>query len=243
MPSAAARLVLVLLLGCGWIIALGGEAAMSAPAPSTAPAPEPEMSVVLHRPSARPSGGATTAPAAPVAKLSTGLDIKRIAWSLAIVIALILALRWGARFVFPSVRTHGASSAIRVLSRNMISPKQQVLIVQVGRRLIVVGDCGQQMNTLSEITDADEVASLIGQIRDERSEPVSRTFSTLFGGASSAFQTTEKADSGSEHAASDDLEEEAEEQAETDSTLVATRQELSGLMDKVRMLSRQFHRT
>ena len=38
-----------------------------------------------------------------------------------------------------------------------------------GRRVLVLGESGQQLTTLSEITDADEISALIGQLRGSES--------------------------------------------------------------------------
>nr|MBA3273479.1 flagellar biosynthetic protein FliO [Chthoniobacterales bacterium] len=101
----------------------------------------------------RNSSSATTQPGAGTAAVrpNTGLDVKRVSYSLAIVICLILALRWGGRLLFPGAKAFRPSRAVQVLSRNIISPKQQVIVLQVGRRVVVVGDSGAQMNPLCEI--------------------------------------------------------------------------------------------
>ena len=91
------------------------------------------------------------------------LDARRVIFALALVIALIFGLRWVVKKYFPSV-IGGSNGAVRVLSRSPLSPKQHVLLVQVGKRVLVVADNGTQINPLSEITDPDEVALLVGQI-------------------------------------------------------------------------------
>ena len=70
----------------------------------------------------------------------------------------------------------GATTAVQLLSRTVLSPKQHVMLLRVGRRLVVIGDSGGQMSALSEITDPDEVAALVGQIRDEKLTAAGPTF-------------------------------------------------------------------
>ena len=123
----------------------------------------------------------------------------------------------------------------------MISPKQQLLVVQVGRRLVVVGDSGQQMNPLCEITDPDEMAALIGQIHEEKRESPAGAFGAIFGRAGSAFEKEN-----GEPQRPVDVAEEADDSADSStgpSHVQGARDELSGLMDKVRVMSRQFRRT
>src|SRR3954471_11785206 len=81
--------------------------------------------------------------AAPVMRGTTKLrtdtlDVPRVGISLLVVIALIYATRLTLRKLSRSASGTTSSRAVHVLARNAISPKQQVLVLQVGRRLIVV---------------------------------------------------------------------------------------------------------
>jgi flagellar biogenesis protein FliO len=167
---------------------------------------------------------------------STSLDIRRVALALGIVLGLVFVCRWAARWMFPGVAAGRSSQVMKVLSRSVIAPKQQLLLVQVGRRLVVVGDCGQQMNALAEISDPDEVASLLGQLRaqPEASES-SKPFAPLLGRARDEFgdlpvpPVTEPFAPGGDE----------EENELAIAGVVETRGELTGLTEKIRMLSRQ----
>jgi flagellar biogenesis protein FliO len=106
---------------------------------------------------------------------------------------------------------------VQVLARCPVSHKQQILIVQVGRRLLVVGESAAGMNTLSEITDPDEVAVMMAQI-GARANAVSAI-------ASATPHAEEKAC-------------EIDEQNE----LSFARQQLNGLAEKVRVVARQLNR-
>jgi flagellar biogenesis protein FliO len=117
---------------------------------------------VIHRAATAPSA-VTTAPD------HGGFDASRVLWSLAAVLGLIVILRWGGKRLAASGATGRQARAIRVLGRSYLSSKHQMLIVQVGRRVLVLGESGQQLTTLSEITDADEIAALIGQLRGSES--------------------------------------------------------------------------
>ena len=199
------------------------------------------------RRASRAGANATTAPAARNPNsLSTGLDWKRVGYSLAIVVGLILVMRWGSRFFLPGGRGFNSSRAVKVLTRNVISPKQQLLVIQVGRRVVVVGDSGQQMNPLCEITDPDEVAELVGRIREDAREPVGKAFSTLFSRAGSSYEPPAPAAAPMYGAGAPAVDAGGRgEQVDVgleDPALAGTRQELTGLMEKVRLLSRQFPR-
>lgn len=176
------------------------------------------------------SGAAASAPAG-------FLDFGRVVLALGAVIAIVLLLKYAARLLFPSAVGARGGKAVHVLSRSMISPKQQVMLMQVGQRLLVVGDCGSQMNTLCEITDPDEVASIIGQASQDRRDPISGGFASLFRRAGQQYsgENTVSQDAG---ATSDKPVSDVEP-----SDLASTRREVQGLMNRVRGLSQQFGKT
>jgi len=153
-----------------------------------------------------------------------GLDTRRVALSLAGVITLILLLRVALRKLFPQAGAARSSAVARVLARTVIAPKQQVILLQVGRRVVVVGDCGTQMTPLAEITDADEIALLVGQVEQDKSGGASRAFGGLF------------------HRARKPFEEPADEPAPQRETSEDSSGELVGLSEKIRLLSAQFRR-
>jgi len=159
------------------------------------------------------------------------LDLPRIGAALAIVLGLIFALRWlGRRFV-PGVA--GGSGAVRVLSRSVVTPKHQILLVQVGRRLLVVGDNGTALSALSEITDADEVAAILGHIRSGSTaeKATAEVFAAELGRARNDLdQAIAPADVP------------VSPSRAPDESLESTRGEIDGLMHKVRVLARQLGR-
>jgi hypothetical protein len=129
------------------------------------------------------------------------------------------------------------------MARTPVSPRHQLMVLRVGRRLLVVADGGAQMNTLSEITDPDEVAALLGQLQDEHGERAGKGFGSLFSKMRGSYEAEPDAEGGDTSAApvsGGRFAEQHDDHDETDPAVTSTRQELSGLMDKVRMLSRQF---
>ena len=181
--------------------------------------------------------------------IGSGVSVTRVSVALGIVLLLIFGLRWAARGMFPGAGIARSNRAVQVLSRTVISPKQQLLLVQVGRRVIVVADSGTQMNPLCEITDADEIASLLGQVHAaEKSEPISRSFRSLFHRAEQTFGPGADGSSDREMENSvatrrGDVHDGALEGNGSAAALGTTQEELSGLMEKVRLLSKQFRRT
>ena len=176
---------------------------------------------------------------------NNGLDATRVLLALAGVLGLIVVLRMGLRRVFPGAISQRGTRAIKILSRSIVSPKQHLLLIQVGKRLIVVGDSGAQLNPLCEITDGDEVAEILASVREE-TVTAARRFENLFGRARKAFDedssnvpTTEAP---AESAFDPTHEINGSTPQNSDPALCETRNELAGLSDKVRELARQLQR-
>jgi flagellar biogenesis protein FliO len=155
-------------------------------------------------------------------------DLRRVFLALTTVLLLIFALRWAVKRFFPSV-VGGTSGIVRILSRSPLTPKQHVLLVQVGKRVLVLADNGTQVSPLSEITDADEVASLIGQTMPRAA-------------VKEAFEASlDKAEESYEEKSVTDVADAAPEPEETQSIGLKSG-EIDGLMEKVRSLAKQLGR-
>jgi flagellar biogenesis protein FliO len=164
------------------------------------------------------------------------IDFRRLALSLAIVLSLIFALRWVTKRYFPGIAGAKSAGAVRVLGRSPVSPKQQVVLLQVGRRVLVVADNGTQMNPLSEITDADEVAQLVGQLTAPAAPP-NREFEREFDKADEKLQETVNQQPLAEQMPNPD---EAEIPRPGDAAEVGSaHNEINGLMEKVRVLAKE----
>jgi hypothetical protein len=94
-----------------------------------------------------------------------------------------------------------------------------------------VGENGTQMNTLCEISDPDEVAGLVGQLREEKTAAAA-AFSSLFGRFNRRFGPEEER---IESDAPSELRDEPEEPRAS-----SARGELDGLRERVRLLAEQF---
>jgi flagellar biogenesis protein FliO len=169
---------------------------------------------------------------------SDPFSVTRVTLALGAVVSLILVFRWGARRFMPGGVTSGHSRAVQVISRTIISPKQQLMLVKVGRRLVLVANSAAGMNAICEIRDEQEVADLLGQVSADQGDSVTRAFGSLFRREEDKFSSPD----GEPEAAPgrpDNLARDPEEEA----AIGSTRDELSGLMEKVRFVSKQFRRS
>jgi flagellar biogenesis protein FliO len=162
---------------------------------------------------------------------SGAFDITRVLLALAGVIALIFLLRAFATRLIPGASVHKASPAVKILGRCVIAPRQNLLVIQFGKRLVLVGDAGSNLNPLCEITDPDEVAAILAQARDETIS-VARRFESLFGRARNDFAETPEPQPGDQFDDSHDIKPD-------DPALQDTQKELSDLREKVRDVARQ----
>lgn len=80
--------------------------------------------------------------------------------ALAIVLVVLLLLRTLLKRLARPARGGPRGGAIEVLARTAVPPRQQLLLVRVGRRLLVVGSSPAGLSTLAEIADPEEAAEL-----------------------------------------------------------------------------------
>ena len=242
--AALAAVMLTVLLAALPAVAV---AAPEAPAEEAAPV-NIQKQAINRKPGAASGPRATTQKTTANAPAGdkTAFDPGRVAWALGVVLVLILLARWIAKRFFGVTGTARGTRAVQVLSRSPVSPRQQLVLIRVGRRLIVAADGGGQMNTLSEITDADEVAALIGQVQEDHNGRAGHSFGNLFGKMRGKYDAD-----GDGRGPDDDrdvtpgpthgVQGRLFARDDSDDTVAApSRDEISGLMDKIRVLSRQF---
>lgn len=133
----------------------------------------------------RPAGGSSSRPARPAAETRAVGHLDRDAverrplsadgggsWlsglgrtlvALLIVVALIFGVRLVLRRLARGGRSRALPGAVEVVAKMSLSARQQLVLVRLGRRLVLVGTGPEGMTTLSEVTDADEVSALLGE--------------------------------------------------------------------------------
>jgi flagellar biogenesis protein FliO len=157
--------------------------------------------------------------------ISSGPSATRVAVSLAAVLGLIVALAVVAKKLAPRGRFAGvgqAGGAIHVMARTPISPKQKIILLQVGRRILVLADsAGQNLSTLCEIADFDEAAALISQLQTEKG---GNSFSAALNDAMERFRSAQDKSPSTPTAHRPDLD--------------SMRQEIEGLAQRVRGMAR-----
>lgn len=157
---------------------------------SDAAAPSPGSGAIIpdrtiRRPSPEKISSTTAQPAA--LQLNTAAESWRLGGLVPLII--VLGVMAGAyyvvkRFAPGAVKADGG--LLSVVSRAALSPKHSIALVRVGRRFVLVGISGDNIASLSEVTDEEEVADLVAATGTSRSE-MDTGFSDLLGGEAKLF--------------------------------------------------------
>jgi flagellar biogenesis protein FliO len=218
-------ILVALVLSCAApsaVLAQATQPAVRAAAPAL---DDPYKDKLLAARESRAATTQATARTAAGADNSDPYDLKRLGIALAVVVgAIFLTQKVWKRMGLPGAGGR-ASGALQVVSRLSVSPKQQVMLLRVGRRLVLVANNGAQMSPLCQIDDPEEAAAILGATATEQPTSASASFSAVLGGEEKDFEDRASAEA-----------EAAREEAE----IATTRDELNGLMDRVRTMSRQF---
>jgi len=98
-------------------------------------------------------------------------DVATTLLALAVVVAMIFLARYLLRRLAGVHAGTRRLAAMEVMARTRVSPRQQLLLVRLGKRLVLTG-CGPgSLTALAEVTDPDDVADLIQAA--EQSRPAS----------------------------------------------------------------------
>lgn len=102
-----------------------------------------------------------------------------LGFSLGIVVCLFLGVAWFAKKSMPAGSARLPAEVVEVLGRSTIAPRQQVYVLRFGRKLLLVSQQPGQTQTLSEITDEEEVIRLAGICEANSPRSATRTFSDV----------------------------------------------------------------
>ena len=108
----------------------------------------------------------------PVAPTASGA-IGTVVGSLAIVLGLFVVFAWCSRRLTPAGAAQLPKEVLELLGRAPLNSRQQVQLVRIGNKLLLVASTPTGTETLTEITDAAEVERLASLCR--RGQPASAT--------------------------------------------------------------------
>ncbi|GEM_PF-2263825 len=179
-----ALIVLMFSVLMVWPLAASTTAAAVEPDP-------PQAGFVLPDRESRPLGGqpqvteATEATSAS-ASLPTVMEFVRVGGALASVVALLFGLRFVLRRMGGMPSSKRPSGIVQIQARYPVARGQQIVLLQVGQRIIVAHQGSGGMRTLSEITEPAEVARLKGALEGKQTPTQSPDFQQTLAEAAAA---------------------------------------------------------
>lgn len=123
--------------------------------------------------------------------------------ALGVVIGLIFAARWAYTKMGGTVVAR-SSPVVEVLARTPVAPKNHVLLLRIGQRVLVVGDSSSGLRTLADLDDPEEVASLLQSVTADGERSVTKSFNALVSRFNTDYDGSDRradegADSGEVH--------------------------------------------
>ena len=99
-----------------------------------------------------------------------------VATSLAIVISAFFLLVWLSRKAAPKGLVSLPSEVVESLGRSQLSARQQMQLIRLGRKLVLLSVTSTGVETITEVTDLEEVERLCALCQQNRSGSMSETF-------------------------------------------------------------------
>lgn len=168
--------------------ATAASAASATSAATATAAEDVEQHLLGGKPSESHSAGAGLKSGKP-----TGNGLMGFALPLAAVLALIAIIVWAVKKYLPNVRRLTGSTAMKVVARTHLSPRQSIAVVRLGRRLLVVGQTADSLTPLGVVEDPEEVSELLGEIESGKSTSAVGHFSKVFQKTNDEFAATDEA--------------------------------------------------
>jgi flagellar biogenesis protein FliO len=115
-----------------------------------------------------------------------------VIFSMGIVISLFLGLAWVYKKSLPKSMGRLPHEVVQVLGRTSISPRQQMYVVRFGKKLLLVSQQPGQTQTLSEISDDEEVDRLTGICESHLPSSATQSFSDVLRQVATGQRSTDR---------------------------------------------------
>lgn len=170
-----------------------GDWSATAAAATTAPAVSDNDLLPLKPGSASSLAPGAPNSASPASGTASGLPgswLSNTLVALVVVVGLILLIRLAiGRFqgrMGPAARR--SSPAIEVLSRVALAPRNHLLLVRIGQRLLVLGDSPHGLTSLANLDNPQEVAAILLQVASSKPGSATAQFQQMLAKMSGQYQ-------------------------------------------------------
>ena len=107
--------------------------------------------------------------------------VRNTAVSLGLVLVLFLGVAWFVKRAQPQSHAMLPTGVVEVLGRVPISQKQQLQLVRMGPKLLLVSSSGSGMQTLGEISDPAQVEQMVAMCQANRAGGITQSFRQVMG--------------------------------------------------------------
>jgi flagellar biosynthetic protein FliO len=119
---------------------------------------------------------------------STGKAVRTVATSLAVVLGLLVTLVWVAKRTGSKREASLPGEILESLGRAPLNARQELQLVRVGNKLLLLSVTANTAETLTEITDPLEIDRLAGICRQNRPDSITASFREILSHHSNRMQ-------------------------------------------------------
>jgi len=120
----------------------------------------------------------------PAASLPTGVaSALQVAAALAVVLGLVFVGKALVKKFMPGAVASNGKGVIEVLARYPLAKNQSIVLMRIGTQIIALNQGKEQSQSVLVVSDAEEVARIMGQIEGENPKSISAGFNRLLANA------------------------------------------------------------
>ncbi len=132
----------------------------------------------------------------PPPDVSPGRSLVVVGGSLMVVLGVFFVVAWLSRRGMTGASQVLPADVVEVVGRATLAGRQQMHLVRLGSKLVLISVMSNGAETLAEVTDVDEVNRLLGLCRQTQSGSVTRSFQEVFRQLSGNGEHTAEIESG-----------------------------------------------
>jgi flagellar biogenesis protein FliO len=158
--------------------------------------------------------------------------LPQVITALAVVIGLILIGKAMAKKFVPGAKGGSGKGVIEILARHPLAKNQSIVLVRIGSQIVALNQGRESSESVLVISDATEVAKIIGQIEGRSPDSISSGFNKLLANARMDLEETPQSEE-PELRNNQDLDEQLEEMAAAKRQLMELRQHVRSVRDRL----------
>jgi flagellar biogenesis protein FliO len=155
---------------CLFIVVCGFAAWVRAEGPGSSAALPPDSEMIPLRPRGSTTGRATGSSGSPTGTMTT------VVGALAVCLGIFLLLVWVTKRSAPAGSGQLPKEVVESLGRVPLQGRQQLQLLRIGRKLLLIHVTPHGAETLTEIADQPEVERILGLCQQTRPTSVSSSF-------------------------------------------------------------------